>query len=832
MCMLVAMQVISVACSDSRHAEEAKDIVISEIMPSNRTGLLTDKGKPADWIELKNNSTDSISLKGFGLTVVKETTDSTKEDKNKEEPKVWKFPDVKIGAGENLIVFADKRKEKEKDKDSKEEDDEDYKPGESLMTGFKLPKEGGTVQLLSPGGKVLKEMKYGSITPDHSLALQPDSTYRVTPWQSPGFDNTKSGYEAAMEKMEAQRTDPLKIWELMSRASSKENWVELKNTGSSEINLSGYKLSKKMGKNEEEWNLPDRTLQPGQIVSFRLVGKSANSQDSQQSKVRLGTAETLVLTKGGKFVDGVCAKSTLIGGSIGRLPEKKGFFYFLSPSRGEENGAGRRFLADVPEFNLKPGVYAKDSVLTLRLKNSEQKVHYTLDGSLPSADSPLLKDSLVIKKGTVIRSFAEGDSASLRSKTATYTYLPGVDHKMPVINIAVNKSDLYDYNNGIYADGPGYTEEWPHKGANYFKKWTKRAHVEFFDENNKEGFTTDCGLKIFGGFSRADAKKSFCLKFKGEYGQQKVEYDFYDNGEPVEVKDIVLRSGSQDYSRCMVRDEFFTSLMKTQSPTILTQLYRPVALYINGDYFGLYYIREKINKDFVQQKLNLPTNDSINIIFSKGYNEEGSGAAYKELMQYVSSHDMSNAANYDYIKKNVDLIGLIDYKIGEMYAGDTDVGNIRYVRSTAPGSDRKWHFIFYDLDATWVGYKPTPQYYLSTSGAAATSNVTDHNILINRLLNNKEFRDLFLQRVSHHLTNTFEEKNVTAVFDNLVAKIRPEMKRNCERWTQLSYDQWEKNVEEFRKKFPDKHKVLLKDLREHLSITDAENKKYFSKLGY
>lgn len=852
--LLAFLSLSLISCSEGRKLEDGQNIVINEIMTSNRTGLLSAKGKTHDWIELKNTSGDSISLEGFQLAVIKLEPDSIIKDakninKNSDtdeeseenlekadtQEMYWSFPDVKIGPGECMIVFADKKKEKaegEKKDKSEKKADKAKDPNKILKADLKLPKEGGTLQFLSPGGTVIKEVKYGKMAPDQALALQTDGTYAPTFMQSPGFENTPAGYEAAQEVMADQRQDPLKIWEVMSRAEhSYENWVEIKNTGNSEIDLSAYALSKKNTK-KDVWNLPERKLQPGEIITIQLAGKHA--RNPLDAPFKMGNAETVILSKDGKFVDGVCAKNTLIGGSIGRLNGKKGFFYFSEPSKGAENSAsGKRFIADAPLFDKKPGPYPKQDKLTLRLKNPAQKVHYTLDGSLPTSDSPVLKDSIVLNKATVVRAFAEGDSTSLRSRTATASYLLGADHDMPVINIAVNRGDLYDYNTGIYAEGPGYTPQWPHSGANYFKKWTRRAYVEFFDnKEGNQGFATDCGLMIFGGFSRFEAKKSFRLKFRGKYGNSEMEYDFFGNGQPLELEDMVLRSGSQDWNRCMVRDEFFTSLLKAESPELLTQIYRPVALYINGEYFGLYYIREKIDKNFVARQLKLPTNDSINIIMSRGYNEEGSSIPYNQLMQYVSSHDMSNPEHYKYMKDNVDLQGLIDYKLGEIYSGNTDVGNIRYVRSTAPGSDRKWHFVFYDLDASWVGMKPSPEFYLSTGPVASNAGVAVHNVMINRLLANKEFRELFLQRLSHHMKTTFSPKNATAVFDNLVNQIKPEMKRNCERWPQLSYEKWEKNIEDFRAKFNDKPKVMLDGIRDYLHVTDAENKKYFSNLGY
>lgn len=839
-----------VSCSEGERVEKAHNIVINELMPQNRTGLLNDKGKAADWIELKNMSADTIDLKGFQLEVerldtipsnAKDAEDKVggkvadeadaeaeeaevekEEKKEKERVMKWIFPDVKIPAGKTLLVFASKKKN---------EDEGVEGPVKTpLSANLKLPKEGAVVRFLSPHGKVIREMKYDRLEPDQSLALQSDSTYRPTYWQSPGYENTREGYKSATINMDAQRRkSPLLIWEVMSRAEpSHPNWVELKNVSDHDVDLSQYSLSKKISKKKSGWQLPARTLKPGEIVKITFAGKS-HATGPLSAPFKPGDAETIVLSKNGRFVDGICARLSPVGGSIGRAKGKNGFFFYPTPTPGAENGTdGRRYIAGNPEFNYQPGVYGKEKKLVLRLKDPDRKVHYTLDGSLPGMNSPLFKDSLVITKNAVVRSFAEGDNHSLRSDVATATYIMGVKHDMPVVNISVRNSDLYDFNNGIYANGPGYGDEWPHTGANFWKKWTKRAHVEIFD--GKETLSRECGLRIFGGFSRNEVKKSLRLKFRHEYGDAEVDFDFFGHGEPVSLKDLVLRSGSQDFSRCMLRDEFFTSLMHATCPTLLIQDYRPVALYVNGEYFGLYYFREKIDKNFVARKLGV-SNDNVDIIISK-YLEEGSKADYDKMMNFVKTQDMKDKSNYEKIKSQVDLQGLVDYKLGQYYSGNADAGNVRFVRSSDPGSDKKWRFAFFDLDATWVGYKPSIEFYLSTTGEAAESNVVHLNVLINRLLQNPEFRAFFLQRFAYHLENTFSPKNAEAVFDNLVKQIRPEMRRNCERWPQLSYEQWEKNIEEFKVKFKDKPRRMLDEVREYLKVTPEENKKYFSKLGY
>lgn len=378
--------------------------------------------------------------------------------------------------------------------------------------------------------------------------------------------------------------------------------------------------------------------------------------------------------------------------------------------------------------------------------------------------------------------------------------------------------------------GPGAEKEHPHKGANYWKNTVKPAHVEFYDGKGGS-FVADCGLGIFGGFSRAESKKSFKLKFKDIYGCDGLEYDVFGRGETEKFKTLVLRSGSQDIGGIMARDEFFTSLVHKPCPELLVQDYRPIALYINAEYFGLYYIREKIDPDFVSRKLGYDK-DSVRIVMAAKYFEEGPDREWKQLMSLLKNKDITNPDVYKEVCSRLDVLGVADHNIFEVFAGNFDMGNVRYVYSPDENSDHKWHLVFYDIDASWSAFPP-PAYYFRTSGVEHGNFSGTNNVIINRLIRNKDFRKLYLEQLSKHLHSTLSAKNTTAVFDNLINTIRPEMGYNAERWPKvLPENKWENNVKSFRAKFTTRPKSMLDGLRKELKITKEEEKKYFSDLGY
>ncbi len=779
-------------------------IVINEVMAQNYTGIMAENDSLYDWIEIKNISNETVDLHDYALATLKknkepkDSTDTVKTDK-------WRMPEMELAPGEIILVFASGRDRKE--------------VGKELHTDFKIARKNGCVQILSDDGYVLSEVKFDKLDSDQSYRRLEDGSYEKTYSQSPGFENTKEGYRQFCELIDKQRKSPLLIWEVNAKSSKdSKKWVELKNVSDSPVKLSEYGLTGETY-NADAWQLPETELAPGNTYAI----------DCKEKNVDIKSSKSIALVKDGQFVDGICCIQAPYGTSIGRVNGKKGFFFFPNPTRSAENlGTHFPFIAEAPSFNFKPGLYSKERTLTLKLNQKDFTVHYTLDGSTPTINSPVLKDSVRIDTSAVIRAFCEGDSTNMRSSITTATYILNQNHTLPVVCISINNDELFNPTTGIYMPGPGGGGEYPHKGANYWKKVTKRAHLEFYDTEQNNSFSLDCGFAIFGGFSRTLSKKSFKVKFKDEFGPDRLDYDVFNEGKARKFKNLVLRSGSQDMSGVMVRDEFFTSLVKENSPSLLVQAYRPVALYVNAKYFGLYYIREKIDKHFVSHHLNVP-NDSINIIMSLCYNEEGPKVHFQSLINYVKTHDLAQKECYEYMKNLVDFDGLIDQKLGQIYSGNTDVGNIRYVRSTDDKSDKKWYFVFYDVDLSWTTNKPAG-FYLR---AGAEGAVSMHNIIIDCLLHNPDFRQLFLERLSMHLHKTFAPENATKVFNNIISTIKPEMKLNCKRWPDLaSFERWEKNVVAFRNKFKGRDKYVLDGIRKELNITAEEEKKYFSDLGY
>ena len=780
------------ACGNSSSDSEEQGVVINELMASNHSGITANNGNLYDWIEIKNTGDKTVSLKGYSLVVEKNDNDDGDKEKNIKR-KSWSFPEMDIEAGECILVFASKKDKK----DSKDK----------LHTNFKLTSTGTNLKLMRDTS-IVSEVEYGPLENDQCYRRLDNGKYEKSYECTPGFDNTPQGYEQYCIAVDKLREGPLRLWELHAKGHLEGlAWVEIKNVSDQPVNLQDYCLTTS-AKNMSQWRLPQTQLQPGQVYVV----------ESKDNQFKINSSKSVMLTMNGKFVDGICANCAPNGVSVGRVKDKSGLFFFSSPTPGAENNTSHyRFMTPMPTFDVAPGVHPGKKEMIIHLDTHGHTVHYTTNGTIPTDKSPVYKDSIRIDSTTTIRAYCEGDTSSIFSNTITGTFIFADKHTMPVMNITVPNSDLYDHNTGIYVEGPGAQPQFPHPGANYWQKWWKKAHVEFFDDG--DGFSEECELGIFGGFSRALAKKSFKIRFKNVNGPAHIIYDLFGNGKPQKYKNFVLRSGSQDINGVMVRDEFFTSLMKDACPDLLVQAYRPIALYINGSYFGLYYIREKIDKHYVERHLDVPA-DSATVV---------QGNCKGQILDYISSHDLSTKENYEYVKQHYNVETLIDYKLGELYASNTDIGNMKHVQARDMNGSWKWHVVYYDIDNSWR-INAAPAMHFSTAGNAKRVLV---NRVVSALLRNKEFRTQLIERLSYHLHNTFTPQHTTQAFDNIINTIKPEMERNCQRWPNvMTYPKWEKNVEAFREKFKERNKTMLNDMRSFLSITDEENKKYFADLGY
>lgn len=152
-------------------------------------------------------------------------------------------------------------------------------------------------------------------------------------------------------------------------------------------------------------------------------------------------------------------------------------YYFTAMTPGQANPSqGLGGPSPTPVFSRSTG-YANQGD-TVAMEAPGCVIRYTTDGSEPTASSPVYSGPVSVDKTVTIRAraFMEG---RLPSDDTSVSLIVGRTHNMPVIFLSTEDANLYDYNTGIFADGPGKSSTFPYQGANFWKDWERPIHFEY-----------------------------------------------------------------------------------------------------------------------------------------------------------------------------------------------------------------------------------------------------------------------------------------------------------------------------------------------------------------
>lgn len=789
-------------------------VKISEVMAKNTVWIRDKDGDFSDYIEITNYGDSAVDLEGF--TITNDPDDLFK----------WKFPSLELNPGESIIVFASGK--------------DNFRKNEELHLSFKLSADGETVILCRDGGVVIDEVSYTGLESDTVYMRNSDTLiFENSDYPSPGFSNSDEGLYSFL-KVFSSEFKSLVINEVMTyndfymvqNRGNYYDWIELKNNSEIAVNLSDYYISTS-SKNPLRYRLPDKILEPGEMYIVYASGKPEYTTDIYfHCDFKLDSEyESLYLFKESgdstvEFIDGCILKNIPYGYSYGRGND--GFFVYIeTPTPGEENSDGFLKITETPVPSVKAGVYDNEASFTVEFY-SDGDIYYTVDGSIPDDNSFKYDVPILVDKTVSIKTVAYKDG-QVKSPVKTYSYVINENHTLPVLCVTADPVLLWDETVGMCSAGiPDENGVYP-KDTNIYKNIEIAASAELFEEDGGS-FNINCGLKLFGQSNRSLEKKSFQLKFKQKYGQSALYYPLFESRPEVSRYDtVVLRSGSQDYRRAMIRDELCTSLADG-CMNLITQAYKPCVLYINGEYYGLFYIREKIDEDMLSSVYNVD-GESFSMIRGNGEPVIGDPNGYYSLMWCASNYDMTVSSNYEYMKTLMDMESFADFIIAQSYFGNRDSGNAKVYKSDL--LDGKWHWILYDLD---YGLSDDTSYGLwFIINPEGTGYMKKFNTnLINALLKNSEFFDMFLRRFAYHLNNTFETAHVLESIYELKELIQPEIGRNIEKWG-YNYSSWEWQiglmvdfVENSDGKGMTRKEQLLNEIRSIFELDEETFNYYFS----
>ncbi len=373
------------------------------------------------------------------------------------------------------------------------------------------------------------------------------------------------------------------------------DWIELHNPTDRPVSLAGYTLTDDADE-PAKWGLPTITLTPGDFLLVWASGADRMRAEGWHTNFRLSRGGEYVGLFGpdGQVVDAVEFGSQRADVSWGRLPGSDQWVAFPRPTPGAANTSSPRAGPEAPPVLVTPesGFFTGPVLVQLAAPTGRATVSYTLDGTDPTVDGQAYTVPIEVTETTVLRAVALRDGVPVSAVT-TATYLIGEATGLPVLSLVTDPAHLWDETTGIYTNA-----------GERGREWERPVEMEWLSPEGAPGFRVGAGLRIHGHGARGQAKQSFRLYFRGEYGPRELAYPLWGEGGTKQTYDqLILRGGHNDSffgyhgEPVYVRDQVMRELHEAMGQVAARG--RWVALYLNGKYWGLYNLTERIDENFL-----------------------------------------------------------------------------------------------------------------------------------------------------------------------------------------------------------------------------------------
>ncbi len=626
------------------------------------------------------------------------------------------------------------------------------------------------------------------------------------------------------------------------------DWIELYNSSSKAIDLSGYTLSD----SNSSWEFPTGVVPANGHLLVWASDKNKVAKDGQlHTNFKLSSSgEPITLkTPNGSIEDSVAFTALKDDQSYGRKTDSSSeWVVFSKPTPSNQNVySAETIVVKDPVFSQKAGFYTSQFNLQITTDEADTKIYYTLNGSdpVPGAEGTFeYTDPILVKsragdpnilsmisditndpwtewqpprgeifKCTTIKAVAIRNGSNI-SRIVTNSYFVDKDIKtrynLPVISLVTDQDNFFDEEIGLYVN-----ENYEKTG----EEWERPVHIEFFEKDGTLGFSQYIGLRINGGWSRKNVQKSFRLYADHGYDDNdKFEYEVFPglkkkaSGKKLDKFDtLILRNAGNDgtWTGTMFRDILTQGLVSHLNTD--TTAYRQSVVFLDGEFWGIYNIRERYDSDYLKSHYNL---DKDKVVMFDVYDnldvlegEKSDRPLYQDdVIKYLENNDITDTDVYNYIKTKIDIENYIIYNVTNIICGNTDwPGNNvtiwkyktedgNYHPEAPKGQDGRWRWLLRDTDFGFGFQEQSPSFdsirYATTddklSGTIVDQNYSWAVFLLKTLIKNPEFRNQFVNCFADQLNTTFDSTRVNERIDELKTVIETAMPEESDRWRAIN----------------------------------------------
>lgn len=591
-----------------------------------------------------------------------------------------------------------------------------------------------------------------------------------------------------------------------------EDWIELYNPGAATVSLSGFYLSDDTA-NALKYQIPNNVnITAGGYVRFWCSGRNLTAGTNYHTNFKLkqtkNSNEYIVLTNpSGVLVDSVKIRKTQLGHSRGRTTNGAATWsIFTVPTPNASNNTATPYsdYADRPDFDFFPGFYTSPLTLTITCTEPGATIRYTIDGTLPTASSPIYTAPISLSTTKVVKAITYSTNpAVLPSFLEFGTYFFNVSHSFPIVSIAATSLTNL-------ANGSGTLEP---KGS-----------FELFDTTGNRVANTYGEFNRHGQDSWVLSQRSLDFISRDEMGyNHSVEHQIFASTPRSSFQKLILRAAGDDNypadhrpaneGSAHIRDAYIQNMAVEGGLNLDVRRGSKCIVYLNGNYWGIYDIRD--NPDDHDYTDYYYGQDKYNLYFIETWGntwaEYGGAAAlnsWNSFYSYAMGANMNDPAAYQYVMDRYDATSLVDYVLVNSFTVCSDwlnynTGWWRGLDST--GTHLKWGYMLWDNDATFghyinytgianTGPNATPCQVESLSGS---SDPKGHIALLNKLRTNPTFNRYYINRQIDLWNTVFSCDNMLSTLDSIINILSPEMTAHANRWNG-TYTEWYNNAMDLR----------------------------------
>lgn len=776
-------------------------LLLNEVQTANANTLADEDGDYGDWMEIYNAGSAPISLAGFAIS------------DNESEPQKWPLPNVSIaGGGRKLIFLSGKNRSTVNPIDHYETP---FYPWSNYQ--FITPTEEPDLAWMYPGFDAstwqegIGSIGFGdgddgtdlgggvvSVYSRFSVNLTDPSAVE----QFILFADYDDGFVAYLNGVEIARVgvDPFPGFDDLATIDHEAVGYQGGDYDFFVIDASVYQSALQVGENVFAFQV--HNVDPGSsdltgnflaaigmntsVVQTELAPEWTNLVPDQplwHANFKLTENEHLYLTQEDEVIHDLIIPALQAGYVYQRSTDGDSNWCISNIPTPQTANAGECLVAYAPEpiFSIESGVFGGAIEVTITSPIPGAQIRVTIDGSIPTENSFLYTGPINVDHSVTIaaRLFATGLYPSTVEKNTYIVNENSID--LPIVSISINPEYLFDELTGIYSFGPpDYDPGVPYFGANFWEDWEREGYVEYYDADHMLQFEGGVGVKIHGGWSRANPQKSLRIQCKDEYGFHSMDYPLMDDKPFIEsFQGFNLRNGGNDYYGYRFHDALMQRTLRETNVDYMG--YTPVIVFLNGEYWGFMEMREILDENWVEQNHGVDNDMATVISYKGGINVvNGSDASFWPMYDYITTTPPNDPAFFSTVSTMLDIENYADYIIAETYwcNGDWSSGwsnNTKFWHDDNPGG--KWRFMLMDMDFG-MGLAGSSPYDNFITQAGDEWYVTDQ--IFSRMIQNAQFKKYFITRYADLMNTAFQPYYV----NDLANDMRDEISSSFERHAQ------------------------------------------------